>query len=75
MRAKKVIKPSGQDVNQHKRELLTLAKRGDHTAKENLRNMGLLYWEHAGSVIVHRVCANSRERHGAIPWSFSYKHI
>lgn len=65
------MKPSREDGNQKKLKLLKQAKRGNDAAQTKLRGMGLLYWEHAGRVIVKRVCANNHERHGAVPWSLS----
>lgn len=46
------VKLSIQDLQQKNLLLLKRAKRGDRTAKKKLRNMGLLYWEHKGRVIL-----------------------
>ncbi len=69
------MKSSIQDFKETKLKLLKRAKRGDQTAKKKLRQMGLLYWEHHGRVIVKRACAHHGEMNGAIPWSFCHKHI
>ncbi|MFQ5962196.1 MAG: hypothetical protein ACE5MG_12450, partial [Candidatus Methylomirabilales bacterium] len=69
------MKSTIQDFKEKNLKLLKRAKRGDRTAKKKLRNMGLLYWEHHGRVIVKRACANNGERNGAIPWSFCHKQI
>ena len=41
-----------QNLQQKNLLLLKRAKRGDRTAKKKLRNVGLLYWEHKGRVIL-----------------------
>jgi hypothetical protein len=66
---------SVQHLKEKSLRLLKQAKRGDRTAQNALRNAGLVYWEHAGRVIVERVCANGGERNGVVPWSFSYRRI
>jgi hypothetical protein len=69
------MKSSVQNLKEKNLKILKRAKRGDRTAKTKLRNIGLLYWEHSGRVIVTRACAKNGEMNGAIPWSFSYRHI
>lgn len=72
----KSAKTSGiQHLKEKDLKILKQAERGDRMAKKALRNAGLVYWEHAGRVIVERVCANGGERNGVIPWSFSYRRI
>lgn len=39
-------------LKQEYQRLLLRAKRGDSSAKKKLRNLGLLYWEHRGRVIL-----------------------
>lgn len=43
---------SKQIFQQEYQKLLLRAKRGDTSAKKKLRNLGLLYWEHRGTVIL-----------------------
>lgn len=43
---------SNQIFKQEYQKLLLRAKRGDSSAKKKLRNLGLLYWEHRGRVIL-----------------------
>jgi len=43
-----------QNLQQKNLLLLKRAKRGDRTAKKKLRNVGLLYWEHKGRVILKK---------------------
>ncbi len=45
---------TSHDVQQDYRKLLQRARRGDASAKKRLREMGLLYWEHRGRVILGR---------------------
>ncbi len=73
MRPIRVVKSSNQNVEQQKPELLKRAKRGDRTAKKKLRELGLLYWEHKGKVIVKRASENDSETNGPITWSFTHK--
>jgi hypothetical protein len=75
MSPRPAMKSGIQNLKEKNLKILKRAKRGDHTAKTKLRNMGLLYWEHSGRVIVKRACAKNGGMNGAIPWSFSYKHI
>jgi len=75
MSPRPAMKSSVQNLKEKNLKILKRAKRGDDTAKTKLRNMGLLYWEHSGRVIVKRACAKNGAMNGAIPWSFSYKHI
>jgi hypothetical protein len=73
------VKPAKTSGIQHLKErelkLLKQAKCGSRIAKQTLRDAGLVYWEHAGRVIVERVCANGGKGNGVIPWSSSYRHI
>lgn len=71
MRRAKTIKSSGQNGNHDRLELLKQAKHGDPGARKKLRQMGLLYWEHQGRVIVRRLWANGSERHTQMPPLFS----
>jgi hypothetical protein len=41
-----------KNLKQKNIELLKRARRGDRTARKKLRDMGLLYWEHKGRVIL-----------------------
>lgn len=75
MSPRPAMKSSVQNLKEKNLKILNSAKRGDRTAKTKLRNMGLLYWEHSGRVIVTRAYAKNGAMNGAIPWSFSYKHI
>ncbi|MFQ5532420.1 MAG: hypothetical protein ACE5EP_01075, partial [Candidatus Methylomirabilales bacterium] len=54
-------------MQEEKLRILKRAKRGDRTAKKRLRQMGLLYWEHKGRVIVKRDPENGAARNGAAP--------
>jgi hypothetical protein len=75
MRVKSAKTSSIQHLKEEEPKILKQAKRGDRTAKKTLRNAGLVYWEHAGRVIVERVRANGGEGNGVTPWSFSYRRI
>lgn len=55
------MKLSSQIQNQSKLDLLNRAKRGDPGARKKLRQMGLLYWEHQGRVIVRRLWERTAE--------------
>ena len=70
MRPTKAMKSTSQNVNP-KLVILYRAKRGDPRARKKLREMGLLYWEHQGRVIVRRLWATSTERISPPWWEFS----
>jgi hypothetical protein len=70
MRPTKAIKSSSQNVDQ-KLVILNRAKRGDPLARKKLREMGLLYWEHNGRVIVRRLWERSTEGISPIWLTFS----
>lgn len=71
MKPTKGTHSSSQDTNHHKIALLNQAKRGDPGARKKLRQMGLLYWEHQGKVIVRRLWEPNTEGTRPIWWSFS----
>ncbi len=70
MRPTRAIKSSSQNVDQ-KLVILNRAKRGDPRARKTLREMGLLYWEHNGRVIVRRLWERSTEGISPIWLTFS----
>lgn len=57
-------------MQEEKLRILKRAKRGDRTAKKRLRQMGLLYWEHKGRVIIKRDPENNGETNGIVPSLF-----
>ncbi len=71
MRPKPFVRPRTENANKKNLELLNRAKRGDPKARKTLREMGLLYWEHQGRVIVRRLWPNNGEGYHSILGSFS----
>ena len=71
MRQAKAMNFGSQNQDQGKLELLNRAKRGDPGARKKLRQMGLLYWEHQGRVIVRRLWPNDIGRNGQMLSLFS----
>lgn len=72
MRPIRTHKSKIENLTQKHPALLKRAKRGDRTAKKELRQMGLVYWEHSGRVILTRVQEDNSKRNGATPWSFAH---
>ena len=75
MKPKPALKLRIENANKKNLELLKRAKRGDPKARKTLREMGMLYWEHQGRVIVRRLWPNNGERNPSMLWSLSRSPI